>query len=49
VFPLRAFAKQIAEIKNVSQEVVAEQTSRNFEILFGVAKLTEVSHEEVRQ
>ena len=42
-------AKQIAEIKNVSQEVVAEQTSRNFEILFGVAKLTEVSHEEVRQ
>jgi len=41
-------AKQIAEIKNVSQEEVAEQTSRNFEILFGVAKLSEASHEEVR-
>jgi len=38
-------AKQIAEIKNVSQEVVAEHTSRNFEVLFGVPKLAEVSHE----
>jgi TatD DNase family protein len=35
-------AKQIAELKGVSVEEVAAQTSRNFENLFGVEKLAEV-------
>jgi TatD DNase family protein len=35
-------AKQIAELKNVTQEQVADQTSSNFEKLFGVPARTEV-------
>jgi len=36
-------AKQIAELKSITPEEVAQATSRNFEILFGVPKGSEVA------